>query len=423
MMPPAATDPLRYSLADFYLPEGDDPDLLTPPEDFTRWRREASWAAALFERSLLGAPVPRTEVETDRGRRRVINLASYNYLGLARDPETVRAAQDALATYGTGACGSPVLSGMTDLHRRLEARLSTFLGRESTMLFTSGFGGALGSIAGLLRKGDVAVLDERAHMSLVDGARLAQAQVRTFAHNSPTALDEALTRGRGHRQLVVVEGIYSVDGDMADLPALLEVAERHRAPVLIDEAHSILTAGPTGRGVAEHFGVEARVGLVYGTFSKSFAGLGGFVSGRAATLDYLRLYADSYVFSCALPPSVVAGLLAALDVATRDDGRRRRLSTNAEHFRRGLRTIGLDPGVSTTQVVPIILGSNRRLLYEAGHELLERGLFIAAADYPSVPPDQVRFRASITAAHTPADLDEALDILEHTVARRLRAGA
>jgi glycine C-acetyltransferase len=406
-----------FSLADFVI--GDDHDPLDPGEDFTRWREQTRWASSLYERSLLGGPVPRTYAEVSGRRQRILNFSSYNYLGLARHPSTIAAAQQALADYGTGACGSPLLSGMTDLHRSLERAISGFLGRDSTVLFNSGFGGALGSLSGLLRKGDVAVIDSRSHLSLVDGARLSQAQLRMFAHNDPESLDEVLTRGEGRRQLVVVEGIYSMDGDIANLPALLEVTERHRVGMLIDEAHSMPILGPHGRGAVEHFGVEGRVALQYGTFSKAFAAVGGFVSGAIETLDYLRLYANPYGFSCALPPSVVASVLAGLAVTSADESLRGRLRDNASYFSAGLHRLGINTGDSTTHVVPIIIGPNRPLLYELGHEMLARGLFLAPVDYPSVAEDEVRFRAAVTAAHTRADLDEALNIIEDTVARRL----
>jgi 8-amino-7-oxononanoate synthase len=414
-------DAARFSLADFLLCDSDDP--LDPGEDFIRWRAETRRASSLYEPGLLGGPVPRTEVDVDGKRHRVLNFSSYNYLGLARHPETIAAAQAALADYGTGACGSPLLSGMTDLHRSLERAMSAFLGRGATLLFNSGFGGALGSLSGLLRKGDVAVVDDRSHLSLLDGARLSHAQLRMFAHNDPESLDEVLGRGRGRRQLVVVEGIYSMDGDIADLPAVLEVAEQHGVGVFIDEAHSILTLGAHGRGAVEHFGVQHRIALQYGTFSKAFAAVGGFVSGAAETLDYLRLYANPYGFSCALPPSVVASVLAGLLVATRDDSLRHRLWDNAAYFRDGLRRLGVDTGDSATQVVPIIIGPRRSLLYDLGHEMLARGLFLAPVDYPSVPEDRVRFRASVTAAHTRDDLDQALNIIEDTIVRRVVTGA
>jgi glycine C-acetyltransferase len=411
----------QLSLADFLFSESADPS--TPPAEFTQWRRATAWATSLYEPSLLGPAVPRTRLEVAGTPRSIINLGSYNYLGLAMHPETIAAAQEALAIYGTGACGSPMLSGMSDLHHRLERRMSEFLGRESAMLFNSGFGGALGSLSGLLRKGDVAVLDSAVHFSLIDGARLSKARLELFEHNDAASLDAALGRSKGSRRLVVVEGIYSMNGDMADLPALLEVTEAHGVGVLIDEAHSMLVCGAGGRGVAEHFGVEKRIRLAYGTFSKAFAGIGGFLGGDRDTLDYLRCYANPYGYSCALPPSVVAGLLRALVIATRDDTLRRRVWESAEYFRAQIRGLGLSVGASSTHVVPIIIGDDRRLLYELGHEMLARGLFLVPVDYPSVPQDQVRFRAAVTAAHTRADLDEALGIIEDTIVPRVRRTA
>ncbi len=214
-----------------------------------------------------------------------------------------------------------------------------------------------------------------------------------------------------------------MDGDVGALPELVLVAEQHGVGVLIDEAHSILALGAHGRGAVESLGVEGRVGLQYGTFSKAFAGVGGYVAGDAALIDYLRFYANSYGFSCALPPATVAGVLAGLEVATRDDTLRARLAANAAYFRQALVGLGLDIGDSTTHVVPIILGDNRELLYMLSYAMLARGLFLAPVDFPSVPADRVRFRASVTAAHTRADLDEALDIIERTVVRTLRVAA
>jgi glycine C-acetyltransferase len=408
----------RYSLADFHMSDTDDP--LVPPADYTEWRAASTWATSMYERSLLGPAIPRTAVEAEGLRRPVINLASYNYLGLAHHPETVAAAKAAIDSHGTGACGSPILSGMSDLHRNLERKLSEFLGRPSSMLFNSGFGGALGILEGLLRKGDVAVVDNKAHLCLIDGAKLSGATIAMFDHNSAASLDAQLKKTTGRRRIVIVEGIYSMDGDVADLPALLDVAELHKVGVLIDEAHSILTMGPTGRGAAEHFGAEHRIALKYATFSKAFAGTGSFVSGRTDTLDYLRYYANPYGFSCALPPSVVASVAKGLEIATRDDTLRTRLRDNATYFRRQLVGLGLNIGESTTQVVPIVIGPNRPLLYMLSYAMLAKGLYIAPVDFPSVPEDQVRFRCSVTAAHTRADLDEALNIIESTIVPALK---
>ena len=407
-----------YGLADFYLMDGDDP--LVPSEDFLRWRQRTSWATSLYEQCLLDGPIPRSALLVSGERRPVINLASYNYLGLAKHPETVAAAKAALDCYGVGACGSPILSGMTDLHRELELKLAAFLGREQVMLFNSGFGGALGTLAGVLRRGDAVILDSKCHISLIEGAKLSSARIELFEHNDANSLDSCLAKHAGRRRVVVTEGIFSMDGDMAELPALVPVAEHHNVGIVIDEAHSMLATGEHGRGVTEHYGLDERVALKYATFSKSFAAVGGFVSGAASTIDYLRYFANSYGFSCALPPSIVAAILAGLDVATRDGALRRRLAENAKYFREQLNGLGLDSGASTTQVVPIIIGSNQRLLYEVGLALRERGLFIAIVDYPSVPEDSLRLRASITAEHTKADLDEALNIIKDTVVPRLQ---
>lgn len=406
------------SLADFQFPDSEDP--LTPSEDFTEWRRSVSWALGHYEQSLTAGPVPRTQLRVGGVPVPVINLASYNYLGFAKHPKTTAAAKAAIDRYGTGACGSPLMSGMTDLHRELESKLSQFLGYEDVMLFNSGFGGALGMLAGLLRRGDVAVLDSRCHISLIEGVKVSGARIEFFDHNDPASLDALLTKHAGRRRIAVTEGIFSMDGDMADLPALLAVTERHGVGLVIDEAHSILTMGDVGRGVTEHQGVEGRVALKYATFSKALSALGGFVAGSKRTIDYLRLFANSYSFSCALPPAVVAAVLAGLEIGSSDRTAREKLQENATYFRGRLHDFGLDTGPSNSHVVPIIVGSDRELLYGMADELRTKGVFVGIADYPSVPEGSLRFRCSVTAAHTRRDLDDALAILADTIVPRLK---
>jgi 8-amino-7-oxononanoate synthase len=410
----------KLSLADFVVGDSEDP--LVPPAAFTQWHRAGVWEASLYEPELLAPADARTMINYQGERRSVINLCSYNYLGLANRPEVIAAARNALSKYGLGACGSPLLSGMTDLHRKLEARVAEFLGREDAMLFNSGFGGALGTISGLLRKPDVAILDNRSHLSLRDGAVLSRSRVDRFEHNDPASLDAALRRRKGKRQLVIVEGIYSMDGDFASLDGLLDVADAHSASVFIDEAHSMLACGKNGRGAAEHFGVEKRIPLIYGTFSKAFAALGGFIAGPVETLDYLRFYAHSYAYSCALPPAIVAAVLEALDIAVREPQLRDRLWANATYFREQLNGIGIDTGASTTYIMPLVVGDRARM-YQLGHELRHRGLFVAPVDYPAVPEDRICFRACVTADHTRADLDEALNILSDTFIPAVRQSA
>jgi len=412
-------DPFKLSLSNF-LASGKSNDPLQTPEGFTQWVRASAWAAELYEPEMLATADPVTTIRYDGKPHTVINLCSYNYLGLANHPEVIAAAHEALRTHGLGACGAPMLSGMTDLHRELERRVAKFLGREDAMIFNSGFGGALGTISGLLRKSDVAILDNRSHLSLRDGAVLSRCRTEKFEHNDPASLDTALRRQQGRRQLVIVEGIYSMDGDFGNLRELIGVAESHGASVFVDEAHSMLACGENGRGVAEKLGVEDRIPLVYGTFSKAFAALGGFVAGSKETLQYLRFYAHPYVYSCALPPVVIAGILKALEIGTREPELRNALWENAEYFHAGLRSLNLDTGASTTYVMPIVIGERERM-YRLCHELRRRGLWVAPVDYPAVPLNRVCFRACVTAKHTRADLDEALNILEDTlvpVARR-----
>jgi 8-amino-7-oxononanoate synthase len=406
----------NLSLGDFVVGASDDP--LTPPAGFTEWRQAGAWEAQLYEPNMLASADARTEIEYNGKAQPVVNLCSYNYLGLANHPEVVAAAVDALSKYGVGACGSPTLSGMTDLHRKLERAVADFLGRDDAILFNSGFGGALGTISGLLRKADVAVMDDRSHLSLRDGAVLSRCRIDRFEHNDASSLDEALQRRKGKRQLVIAEGIYSMDGDFACLDQLLTVAEAHGATVMIDEAHSMLACGESGRGAAEHFGAEHRIPLIYGTFSKAFGALGGFIAGPQETLDYLRLYAHSYVYSCALPPAIVGAILKGLDVAKREPERRAQLWANAEYFRTAANRLGIDTGASTTYIMPLVVGDRSRM-YRLGHQLRQRGLWVAPVDYPAVPEDRICFRACVTANHTRADLDEALSILEETLVPEL----
>lgn len=402
-------DSSQFSLADFYFSDTDSP--LTPPPDYLAWRRDTAWATSLYEPVLCDPAGPVNHLQTPDGPRRVVNMTSYGYLGLVRHPRVLAAARRALDEYGTGSCGSPILSGKNLLYQQLERKLATLTGQPAVLVYNSGFGGALGSSAGLMRKGDIAVVDARAHISLVDGAKVGGARIAFFDHNSPASLDRVLTDTRGARRLIFVDGLYSMDGDMADLPALLAVAEAHGVGLFVDEAHSILCCGATGGGVVEHYGVRSRVGLQYGTFSKGFSSAGGFAAAPEPVIEYLRFYSNPYGFTCALPPAVVAGLSEALDVMRDEPWHRDQLWANAAYFREQLNGLGVNTGTSTSYVVPIVVGSDRALLYQLGREMREQGLFVTPVDYPTVPLDQVRFRASVTTLHTRRDMDEALQII------------
>jgi 7-keto-8-aminopelargonate synthetase-like enzyme len=409
----------QHSLADFYYPDSDDP--LKPPADYLDWRRATAWATSLYEPVLCDSVGPINRLQTPAGMQRVINMTSYGYLGLVKHPAVIAAAKQALDDYGTGACGSPILSGKSVLHQELERKIAALTGYPAVLIFNSGFGGALGSAAGLMRKGDVAVVDARAHISMVDGLKIGGAKITFFEHNDARSLDRVLSTTAGTRRLIFVDGLYSMDGDMADLPALLDVAESHGVGMFVDEAHSILCCGANGGGVVEHFGVRGRVGVQYGTLSKAFSCAGGFAAASSDLIEYLRFYANSYGFTCALPPSVVAGASAVLDVMEAETWRRTRLWENAGYFRTQLQSLGINTGTSTSYVVPIVVGEERTLLYELGHQLRARGLFVTPVDYPTVPLDQTRFRASVTALHTRELLDEALQIIEDVFVPPMRA--
>ncbi|MFV8750504.1 aminotransferase class I/II-fold pyridoxal phosphate-dependent enzyme [Nannocystaceae bacterium ST9] len=410
----------QYSLADFYFTDTNDP--LVPPPEFGQWVEAGAWALKMFEPQMLGAVRPVMQIERGGKRGEVVNLSSYNYLGLATHPEVIEAAHQALRDYGTGACGSPLLSGLTDMHRALEHELANFLGHEEVMLFNSGFGGGVGTLTGILRKNDVALLDAKCHLCLIDGAKQARAKLLTFAHNDAAELDAALAQTEGARRLVVIEGVYSMDGDTARLPELLAVTRKHGVGVMIDEAHSLLCFGARGRGVVEHYGFEPNdVGIQYATFSKSFAHAGSFAAGPAELIRYMRFYINGYGFSCALPPVLVGGLRKALEVAIRDGvALRTKLWANVGRFREGAQALGLDLGESDSQVFPIIIGGDRQMLYEQTIAMNDAGLFLAPIDYPSVSEDSLRYRVAITAAHEFADIDRALDILSRTLVVALR---
>jgi glycine C-acetyltransferase len=414
---------LSFSLADFFF--NDSPDVLTPPSDFQSWIENPKIQAAmgLFGQQLLAAPRAGTEVlnSLDGSRRKVINMTSYNYLGLSSHPEVIQAAKDALDVYGLGASGAPLLSGTFDLHVEFARRLAEFKQKEDCLLFSSGLGGNVGAIQGLLRKGDMFVLDEKCHKSLIDGGTLSGAKMLFFSHNDPSSLEAMLEKCKGKRVLVAFEGVYSMDGDLAKMPEIMEVCAHYKAATYIDEAHSTLMFGPNGRGVAEHFGLEHQVGVSFGTLSKSFGGVGGFVCSNAKIIAYLKGYSSPWNFSCAPSPPIVAGMMKALEVATRDSTLRDKLWDNVAYLKKGLLGLNLNLGQSESQVIPIIIGSDGEKLIQLAYEIQRRGLFLQPVDFPAVPADSRRFRISVSSQFTREQMDTALTIIEDVIAKGLRA--
>ncbi len=413
---------LDYSLADFFF--NDSKNVLNPPSDFTEWVNDPQIKAgqSFFQQKLLEAPraVTRVHSNLDGKDRRVINLTSYNYLGLSSHPEVIQACCDGVKKYGMSASGAPLLSGTFDLHIKFAKMLSDFKQKEDTLLYSSGLGGNVGAIQGLLRKGDLLVMDEKIHKSLVDGGTLSGAKMQFFPHNDMEHLNQILEKHKDKRTLVVVEGVYSMDGDLVKLPELVQVMDQYpNAALYVDEAHSTLMFGEHGRGVGEHFNLEKKIGMSFGTLSKSFGGVGGFVSSNKEIIHYLRGYSSPWNFSCAPSPAIIAGLIKSLEVATRDTTLKDKMWENTRYFKKHLEDMNLNLGGTESQVIPIIIGSSGEMLFDMAKEMQLAGLFLQPVDFPAVPAHARRFRISMTSQITKAEMDEALNIIEDVIAKRL----
>jgi 8-amino-7-oxononanoate synthase len=354
------------------------------------------------------------------GGRRTLMLGSNNYLGLTHHPRVLDAAASAIRRYGAGCTGSRLMNGNTELHERLEERLARFMRKESVLVFSTGYQTNLGVISAMVGPGDRVYIDSLDHASIFDASRLAAGRAVIFGHGDFGALQRLLEEGRGADEggLVVVDGVYSMDGDIADLPTLARLAEDFGVPLLVDDAHSIGVLGPTGAGTAEHYGLSDEVDLVIGTFSKSFASIGGFVAGPESVIHYIRHHARSEIFSAALPPTNVAAVLAALDVIESEPERRRRLWDITRRMAKALENLGFDTGASQTPIIPIILRDLEPMLL-FWKRLLEEGVYVNAVMPPAVPADGVRLRTSYMASHTDSQLEFALQKFEK-VGKELR---
>jgi glycine C-acetyltransferase len=412
---PSTANDLDYS--NFFWGSGQDPfDILGPFDDWFDEARPAGYY--LFGQPMASAPCSRVDVVEQLHRRRLdglINLASYNYLGLSYRADVIEAACDAVRAYGTGASGSPILSGTTELHDKLTRTVARFKNKEDCLLFPSGYSANLGVIAGLMRSGDLVVTDQFAHASIVDGIILSKAQVRYFRHNNAADLERKLKDFSG-RKLVIVEGVYSMDGDLANLPEIVEVARRNGARVMIDEAHSAFLFGPNGRGAAEHFGLDDEIDIHLGTFSKSLGGQGGYVAGSRKLIRYLKGFARAHVFSCALAPGVVGGLLKACEIARDEPELRDRLWKNSAYLQGLLRERGVDIGDSQSQVIPIMIRDDDRV-FKVAEDMIHHGVYLNPVRYPAVGKHRSRLRISVTASHTLPELREAADIIARVLDR------
>ncbi len=376
-----------------------------------------------YFRLLESAAGPVVEMEG----RETIMLGSNNYLGLTGDARVKQAARDALETYGTGLTGSRLLNGTTPLHLELESELADWMGTEDAIVSTTGYQANLGCIGTILEPGDTVICDSGDHASILDGCRLSGARLRPFRHNRMDKLETMLERAAddGGGVLVVVDGVFSMEGDVCDLPAIVELCKRYGARLMVDEAHGVGVLGARGAGACELFGLEDEVDLRMGTFSKSLASCGGFIAGPADVVEYLRIASRSFIFSASGVPAAVGAALAALRVI-RSDGPPlfEKLLANAEYLREGLRHLGLkvvEPGtlpdgtVVTTPVVPVMVGDDWQavLLWKA---LFDAGVYTNVAIHPAVPPGGALLRTSLMATHEPEHLDGALGTIGRVIA-------
>ncbi len=343
---------------------------------------------------------------------RKIMVGSNNYMGLTHDPRVLEAAREALNKFGSGNTGSRFLNGNLDLHEQLEAELADFTGMEAALVFSTGYQTNLGTLGALIGRADTVYIDKLDHASLQDGVRLGLGRTRRFNHNDFATLRRMLEAEPASRgKLIAVDGVYSMEGDIADLPTLVELRREYDAAILVDDAHAVGVLGETGAGTAEHWGLTDEVDLILGTFSKSFASIGGFVAGRADVIDYLQHNARALMFSASMPPASAATVLKALEIIRDEPERREQLWKNTYRMMEGFKSIGFDIGPTETPIVPILIGPMEKT-FVFWRALFEAGVFTNPVVPPAVPEGSCRLRTSYMATHSDDDLDFVLEQVE-----------
>jgi 8-amino-7-oxononanoate synthase len=343
--------------------------------------------------------------------KRVIMIGSNNYLGLTNHPRVKEAAIKAIEKYGTSCAGSRFLNGNLDIHEELEKKLARFLRKEAALVFATGYQTNLGAISALLGRNDVAIIDMYDHASIIDGCRLSFGEVKKYRHNDMDALERALEGAKEKNKLIIVDGIFSMEGDIADLPAIVKLAKAYGARIMLDDAHAVGVLGDGGRGTAEHFGLENEVDLIMGTHSKSLAAIGGFIAGPSDVISWIKHVARSMIFSASLPPSLVASASTALDIIEEQPELRARLWRNTHKMLKGYKTLGYDTGTSETPIIPVVIKDTMKT-YEMCRLLLENGVFVNAVISPAVPQGRELLRTSYMATHTEEQLDKVLAAFE-----------
>ncbi|MDZ7261527.1 MAG: aminotransferase class I/II-fold pyridoxal phosphate-dependent enzyme [candidate division KSB1 bacterium] len=341
--------------------------------------------------------------------RKLIMIGSNNYLGLTQDPRVKEAAIKAVKEFGSGCTGSRFLNGTLSLHEELEAKLAEFTQREAALVFSTGFQTNLGTIATLVGKDDIIIADRANHASIVDGCRLSFGKTIKFKHNDMNDLERVLKANQNSGgKLIVTDGVFSMEGDIINLPEVVRLAKKYGARVMVDDAHAIGVLGKHGRGTAEHFGLEDQVDIVMGTFSKSFASIGGFIAGDENVIHYIKHHSRALIFSASMPPAAVATVIAAVDILQKEPERLDRLWANVRKMKQGFDELGFDTGRSQSPIIPIIIGDDERTFY-FWKLLFDNGIFANPAISPAVEPGRSLIRTSYMATHTPEILDRVLE--------------
>ncbi len=342
--------------------------------------------------------------------KEVIMLGSNNYLGLTTHPKVRQAAIDAIKTYGTSCTGSRFLNGTLELHLELERRLARYMGTEAALTFTTGYQANVGTISALVGRGDYVIIDKEDHASIVDGCLMSYGELKRFSHNDVRSLETVLSRLPDNAgKLVVVDGVYSMGGDIAPLPEIIAICKKYGARIMVDDAHGVGVTGPNGRGTAAYFNMMDDVDVIMGTFSKSFASVGGYIAGKADVIHYIQHHARSLIFSASLPPANAGTVLACLDVIENDLSIVPKLWENANFMREQLTRMGFDTGKSNTPIIPIIIRDELRTVL-AWRALADSGVYVNPVLPPGVPANASLLRTSYTATHTRSQLERALEI-------------
>ncbi|GAB4489324.1 MAG: pyridoxal phosphate-dependent aminotransferase family protein [Thermodesulfovibrionales bacterium] len=345
--------------------------------------------------------------------RSMIMIGSNNYLGLTNHPKVKEAAVEAVRKYGSGCAGSRFLNGTLDIHVELEKKLARFIRKEAALVFSTGFQVNLGVISALVGKDDAVIIDKMDHASIIDGCRLSYGEVKKFRHNDMKDLERVLKQNNGRGKLLVVDGVFSMEGDIIDLPSVVRLAKSYGVRVMVDDAHGIGVLGKTGRGTAEHFGLENEVDLIMGTYSKSLASIGGFIAGDEQVIHYIKHFARPLIFSASPPPASVAAVSAALDIIENEPERIEQLWKNTHKMLAGFKSLGFEVGPSETPIIPVIVGPNEGA-FRMAMMLQEEGVFANVAVSPAVPEGKALIRTSYMATHTEEQLDRVLDAFAKT---------